>query len=121
MKTKLLIIFALTCSACSSSPEYTAPEVVSQSDTTQSFSLPDGFNIVEAHPDGYFVRLSSAIKADRSDLVKLAECFSTRFDRIDLCLDSAHERGDEYTSIMGRQVYDYVKDEIYTLKNDGSK
>lgn len=116
MKTKLIFLIALACSACSSSPEYTVPEVVSHFETTESLSLPDGFNVVEAHPDGYFVRVSSAVKADHSDLVKLAECFSTRFDRIDLCLDSAHERGDEYTSIMGRQVYDYVKDEIYTLK-----
>ena len=79
-------------------------------------SIPAWFSVVEKQPDGYFIRLSSAERATPSAIRSLVDTLSGKFDRIDLCLDVAHERGDEYASIIGSQVFDYENDNIYTIK-----
>lgn len=78
-------------------------------------SVPAGFCVEEQSPDGYFIRLSSPERASVGAMHALAESLSGAFERIDLCLDASHERGDEYLSIISGKVYDYENDNIYSL------
>lgn len=78
-------------------------------------SVPAGFRVEEQSTDGYFIRLSSPERASAGALHALAESMCGAFDRIDLCLEASHERGDEYLSIIGGKVYDYENDNIYPL------
>lgn len=57
----------------------------------QHLSVPAGFTVVERNADGYFIRLSSPERASMGSLHALAESLAGTFDRIDLCLDIAHE------------------------------
>lgn len=111
-KLSILIAFALV--SCSQPTE--RHQVQAQSDAVaEAVSLPAGFTVIEQQPDGYFIRLASAERASSGTIRELAVEFSDKFDRVDLCLDVAHERGDEYASIIGCQVFDHENDNIYTL------
>lgn len=82
-----------------------------------SVPIPAGFSVIEQQPDGFFIRLASAERANQSTIRTLADTFAGKFDRVDLCLDVAHERGDEYASIIGYQVFDHENDNIYSLNS----
>lgn len=112
-KTILFISLSLLVACSSGQPERDSspyPEAV-----CGAVSVPAGFYVVEQSPYGYFIRLSSPERASVSALHALAESLSGAFDRIDLCLDASHERGDEYLSIIAGKVYDYENDNIYPL------
>lgn len=112
-KLSILSVFALI--GCSQSPK--CPKSMTQPlASVISVSIPAGFSVIEQQPDGYFIRIASAERANRSTIRTLADTFHGKFDRVDLCLDVAHERGDEYASIIGYQVFDHENDNIYSLK-----
>lgn len=115
MLHKLSILIALALVSCSQPTERHQDPALADA-VTEAISLPTGFSVVEKQPNGYFIRLSSAERATPSAIRSIADTFSGKFDRIDLCLDVAHERGDEYASIIGSQVFDYENDNIYTIK-----
>lgn len=109
---KLFIILAFSLAACVNSVDNAK---LSPEKEYQTLALPAGYTVVEQSPHGYFIRLASAERASSGTIRELAVELSDKFDRIDLCLDVAHERGDEYTSIIGYQVFDHENDNIYTL------
>lgn len=109
------ILILLTFVGCTQPARHLNATEHPQSSITTSVSLPDGFSIIEQQPDGYFIRLASEERAGHSALCILADAFSGKFDRVDLCLNVAHERGDEYASIIGYQVFDHENDNIYSL------
>ena len=114
MTNKLSILLALMLVGCKQSNELPGQSTLPQS-AVISVSVPAGFSVVEQHPDGYFIRLASAERASSATIRSLVSSFNGKFDRVDLCLDDAHERGDEYTSIIGNQVFDHENDIIYTI------
>lgn len=105
-----LSLFLASCTGQSDRASSPSPEAV-----CDPVSVPAGFYVVEQSPDGYFIRLSSPEHASDGALHAIAESLSGQFDRIDLCLDASHERGDEYLSIIAGMVYDYENDNIYPL------
>lgn len=115
MLHKIQSILMVALVGCSQSLERTESMTRPQT-IVFSESNPAGFSVIEQHPNGYFIRLASAERADVATIRAIADTFAGKFDRIDLCLDVAHERGDEYTSIIGYQVFDHEKDHIYSLK-----
>lgn len=115
MVHKLSILLTLALVGCSQ------PNVLSGSSAqphaaVSSVSIPAGFSVIEKHPDGYFIRLASAERASAATIRTIADSFNGKFDRVDLCLNVAHERGDEYVSIIGFQVFDHENDNIYSLE-----
>ena len=113
MTNKLSILLALMLVGCKQLNEHPGQSMTPQS-AVLSVSVPAGFSVVEQHPDGYFIRLASAERAPSATIHSLASSFNGKFDRVDLCLDDAHERGDEYVSIIGNQVFDHENDTIYS-------
>lgn len=113
MLNKLTILLALTLAGCTQSVE--RPAAQSQTASVACVSLPSGFSLVETHPQGYFVRVASSERASIGMIRTIAETLSGQYDRIDLCTDVAHERGDEYASIIDGKLYDYENDHISTL------
>lgn len=109
---KLFLSLMLFLAACSDSAERTAPAAGSVATCS---NLPSGLSVVEQSPNGYFIRLASAERVPASVIKATADSIGGEFDRIDFCLDVAHERGDEYISIIGYQVFDHENDNIYTL------
>ena len=109
---KLFLSLALFLAACSDSAERTAPAAGSVATCS---NLPAGLSVIEQSPNGYFIRLASAERVPASVIKATADSIGSEFDRIDFCLDVAHERGDEYTSIIGDQVFDHENDNIYSL------
>ena len=110
MYTKFLSLLFLILLGCSQ------PSIVNQtSAAVVSISLPAGFSVIEQQPDGYFIRISSAERASAATISAIAGELADKFDRIDFCLDIAHERGDEYVSVIGSQVLDYESDSIYSI------
>lgn len=114
---KLFIILTLSLAACGKSPDTatSAPIFATAAAPTLRSSLPAGFSVVEQSPEDYFIRLASAERASSDTIRELAESLSGKFDRVDLCLDVAHERGDEYLSIIDGMIYDYENNNIYSL------
>ena len=110
---KLLLILTLSLAACSHRTDDSQP---STSEPTFA-SAPAGFSVVEQSPRGYFIRLASAERVDISTIRTVAASLSSSFDRIDFCIDAAHERGDEYASVIGGKLFDYENDNIYTIKS----
>ncbi len=118
---KLFIILAFSLAACGNSADTTKPTQATavtsrQAVPSQYPSLPAGFTVVEQSLDGYFIRLASVERASSSTIRELADSLSCKFDRVDLCLSFAHERGDEYLSIIDDKVYDYKNNSIYSIK-----
>lgn len=114
---KLFIILTLTLAACgktADTPTF-APTFATVAHPSPLTSLPPGFTVVEQSPNGYFIRLASAEHASSGTIRELATSLTGSFDRVDLCLDVAHERGDEYLSILDGKVYDYENNRIYSL------
>lgn len=109
---KLFLSLAHFLAACSDSAERTAPAAGSVATCS---NLPAGLSVIEQSPNGYFIRLASAERVPDSVIKATADSIGSEFDRIDFCLDVAHERGDEYTSIIGDQVFDHENDNIYSL------
>lgn len=114
MPHKLSILAALALVSCAQ-PSGSSIEPSQSIASVEASSVPAGFTVIEQHPAGYFIRLSSPERTDRSALRTLADALAGKFDRIDLCTDVAHERGDEYVSIIGYQVFDHENDNIYSL------
>ena len=112
MRNKLLILLMCTLFGCAR-PSDTLSH---SSYGVSSVSIPAGFSVIEQHPDGYFIRLASAERASAATIRSIADTFNGKFDRVDLCLNVAHERGDEYASIIGFQVFDHENDNIYSLE-----
>lgn len=110
---KLTSILALFKTACTNLTYRRTP---TDSLVSGVSGAPYGFKVVEMSPKGYFIRLTSPERASKSKISVIAEKYSGKFDRIDLCLDVAKERGDEYVSVIGNQVYDYENDNIYIIK-----
>ncbi|MDE7356167.1 MAG: hypothetical protein K2N21_05300 [Rikenellaceae bacterium] len=113
---KLFILSVLTLCSCSQPNQHIGSATTSDGLVIHE-SIPAGFSVIEQQPDGYFIRLASAERASRSTIRTLADTFHGKFDRVDLCLDIAHERGDEYASIIGYQVFDHENDNIYSLNS----
>lgn len=116
---KLSILMALTLAACGKSTDTptSAPTFATVAAQSNQSSLPAGFTVVEHSSEGYFIRLASAERASSGTIRELADCLSGSFDRVDLCLDVAHERGDEYLAIIDGKVYDYENNHIYSLNS----
>lgn len=113
---KLFLSLALFLAACSDSAERTAPAAGSVASCS---NLPAGLSVIEQSPNGYFIRLASAERVSASEIKATGEALSGQFDRIDFCVDIAHERGDEYLSIIGNTVYDHSADEISDINSFG--
>ena len=116
MVYKLSILFALALVGCSQSHDLSGSSAQPHA-AVVSVSIPAGFSVIEQHPDGYFIRLASAERASTATIHTIADTFNGKFDRVDLCLNVAHERGDEYASIIGFQVFDHENDNIYSLNS----
>lgn len=113
---KSIILITLMLAACGNSADISPKSIVREPAANVLLAqIPGGFSVVEQSPSGYFVRLTSPERASTSQLRALDESLSGTFDRIDLCLDVAHERGDEYAAIIDGKVYDYVNNRIFTL------
>lgn len=112
---KLFFILALALAACENTADTTESPTGSVPGIEVT-SLPVGFTVVEQSSDGYFIRLASAERASFGTIRKLADYLSGSFDRIDLCLDGAHERGDEYIAIIDGKVFDYENNSIYSIE-----
>lgn len=113
---KLFLSLALFLAACSDSAERTAPAAGSVASCS---NLPAGLSVIEQSPNGYFIRLASAERVPASVIKATADSIGSEFDRIDFCLDVAHERGDEYLSIIGNTVYNHSADEISDINSFG--
>lgn len=61
------------------------------------------------------IRIYASKKATKSQIKEIANALS-EYDRIDLCTESKHERGDEYGAIMGKTYINYLTGEISELK-----
>ena len=108
----LLFAFSLLFYSCSN------PTVQDNTTSTSRFTHVEGLNgfkIVEQHPDCLFIRISSPNRATRKQFKDAFDALSSNFDRIDFCTDVAHERGQEYASIIGNQIFDFENDCIYNL------
>lgn len=114
---KLFILMTLSLAACSNTTDTatSASTFTTSAAHSNHSSLPVGFTVVEQSSDGYFIRLASAERASSGTIRELADSLSSSFDRVDLCLDVAHERGDEYLAIIDGKVYDYENNRIYSL------
>lgn len=113
MNKNIVFIFLLLLAACAGGQQRESspcPETV-----CEAISIPAGFSVVERNADGNFIRVSSPERVSVGALHALAEALSGAYERIDVCLDAAHERGDEYLSIIAGKVYDYENDNIYPL------
>lgn len=116
---KLFIIMTLTLAACGRTTDTGtyAPTLATAAAPSSSSSLPAGFAVVEQSADCSFIRLTSADRASSLAIRELAEALSDTFGRVDLCLNVAHERGDEYLAIIDGKVYDYENNRIYSLNS----
>lgn len=111
----LTILSVCSLAGCAQSghqPEKQPEAVIS----TSQFILPDGFSVIEQQPQGYFIRLASPERASVGTIQIIAASVDGAFDRIDFCLDTAHERGDEYASVIDGKLFDYENDIIKPLK-----
>lgn len=109
---KFFLILTLSLAACS----HRAVDSQSSISEPTAITAPAGFSVVEQSSQGYFIRLASAERVDTSTIRSVAASFSSSFDRIDFCIVAAHERGDEYASVIDGKLFDYENDEIITLK-----
>ena len=110
---KLLPFAVLLLAGCTGT---NTPAPVADNRESIEVCLPTGLAIVEQQPDGYFIRLSSPSRVSTGQINAAIEALEGSFDRIDFCTDAAHERGDEYLSVIEGCVYDYENDIIYSLK-----
>lgn len=110
--SKLLIPIALALAVCACSSNLADTANHSALDLA---SVPAGLTIVEESPEGYFIRLSSKERVSSAMIMLLSDSLSSRFERIDLCLDDAHERDDVYISINDGNVFDYENNLVYPL------
>lgn len=117
MSKHLTIILALVLMGCTSSPMRQNPTASAAVPVAQTLSLPAGFSVIEQQPDGYFIRVASSSTASLVDMQAVADAVGSRYDRIDFCVAGENDRGDEYLSVIGRTVYDYANDEIFSLDN----
>ncbi len=117
MVYKLPILLVLALVGCSQPNNELSGSSAQSHAAVASVSIPAGFSVIEQHPDGYFIRLASAERASAATIRSIADSFNGKFDRVDLCLNVAHERGDEYASIIGFQVFDHENDNIYSLNS----
>ncbi len=118
MSKHLTIILVLALMGCTSSPMQPKPTASAEPvSMAQTLSLPAGFSVIEQQPDGYFIRVASSSTAPLVDVRAVADAVGTRYDRIDFCTAGEYGRGDEYLSVIGRTVYDYANDEIFSLDN----
>lgn len=115
---KIAILFTLALMGCSHAPREQKEKTVTAETVAivQTTALPEGVKIVEQQPDGYFVRVATAERAEDCTIRAIATALAGRYDRIDLCTDVAHERGDEYASIIDGKLYDYANDQITALR-----
>lgn len=117
MLNKLTILFLLAAVGCTTSGEHKEASTATKTTATVSTeTLPEGFTVIEKHPLGYFIRVASSERATKGTIQTIATSLAGKFDRIDLCTVIAHERGDEYASIIDGKFYDYVNDQITALK-----
>ena len=114
MYNKLLILLFTTLLGCTQ-PSSDNPTTRQSSAAVRSYTLSAGFSVIEQQPDGYFIRISSAERASAATISAIATELAGKFDRVDICIDASHERGDEYLSIIGNRVFDYENDNIYTI------
>lgn len=110
LKLSLLSLVLCACSQVNREPATAVPSAA-----IETVALPQGFSVVEQNPNGFFIRISSAHMATNSEIRLLAKTLIGKFDRVDLCVDFASDRGDEYGAIIGSQYFDYIDDEIYQL------
>lgn len=108
-----LSLLSLVLCACSQVNREPATSMANEA--IESVALPQGFTIVEQNPNGFFIRIASAHMATNSEIRVLANTLIGNFDRVDLCVDFASDRGEEYGAIIGSQYFDYIDDEIYQI------
>lgn len=109
---KLILSITLLLAACSDSAEYRTPEPIS---IEKCANLPMGLTVVEQSPYNYFIRLSSSERVPATVIRATVDSLAGKYDRIDFCTDDAHERGDEYASVIGNQIFDHYNDVIYSI------
>ena len=114
MYNKFIILLFTALLGCTQ-PSSDNPTTRQSSAVVRSYTLPAGFSVIEQQPDGYFIRISSAERASAATISAIAAELADKFDRIDFCLDIAHERGNEYISVIGNNVFDYENDNIYSI------
>lgn len=114
----LTILITLALMGCnSSSIEREQGAIEHPVAEAEMLSLPSGFSVIEQQPDGYFIRVASSSAASLVEVRSVMAAIGSRYDRIDFCTVSACARGDEYLSVIGRTVYDYEHDIIFSLDN----
>lgn len=111
---KLFRFFSLLLSSCTASVQPSAIDAATE-DTRSDTPL--GLTVVEQSPKGLFIRLSSQEYLSASDVHTVVQHYNGRYDRIDFCLDSTHERGEEYLSISGSTVFDYRTNTIVDISS----
>lgn len=117
MLHKLTILIAVALAGCTQSVEHdSAQPMPAPKAVVDPATIPAEFSIIEQHPKGYFIRVASPVRASVGSIQKVASALGSKFDRVDLCTFSAHERGDEYASIIDGKLYDYENDKILSLK-----
>lgn len=102
---------AIIISGCS----YQPISPTSTDEATKPDSLPSGFAVVDRDPNGYYVCLASTDRATPGAIDSIAKAFGDKYDRINICLEPASQRGEEYIAIIGDQIFDYTTDHIYSL------
>ncbi len=115
MQKSILLLLLLALSACTPSAERSISTYANPNTVVVAYTMPQGITVSEYSPSGYFIRLSSPERPSLTTIAELASNLSEQFDRIDFCLDSAHERGDEYLSVIEGKVYDHENDKIYSF------
>lgn len=110
---KLFKFFSVLFASCSSSGSQST-EVSSEPD---SFVDIPGISIVEQSSKGLFIRLSSPGELSAADVKAIVKYYNGRFDRIDLCVDDAKDRGEEYLSVSESTVFDYRSNTIVKLSD----
>lgn len=113
MLHKLTILIAVALAGCTQSVEYISAQPMPATEAVvDQATIPAEFSIIEQHPKGYFIRVASSGRASIGSIQDVATALGCKFDRVDLCTFTAHERGDEYASIIDGKLYDYEKDMI---------
>lgn len=113
---KYLTILSLCALAGCAKPWHNQEKQPEAVISPSSLTIPAGFSVIEQQPQGYFIRLASSERASVATIRTIATSVDGAFDRIDFCLDAAHERGDEYASVIDGKLYDYDNDIITSIR-----
>ena len=111
---KLFKFISLLLSSCTASVQHSAIDTSAEDDHSDT---PLGLTVIEQSPKYLFIRLSSPEQLSASDIQTVVQHYNGRYDRIDFCLDSSHERGEEYLSISDSTIFDHRTNSISLLSD----